>query len=48
MSANRRFRCTALPKNPGEYWDGHPEQHTCGVYWESKDSVKPTVASLKK
>lgn len=36
VTANRRFRCTAIPRNPGEFWDGFAEQHWCGVYWEAK------------
>ena len=46
--ALRRFRCAALPQNPGNYWDGHPEQHWCTVYWEDANSSKSKVEPVKK
>lgn len=43
--AAKRFRCTALPANPGQWWDGFPEQHWCSVYYSPKkqESAKPGV-----
>lgn len=50
--AVNRFRCVALPTNPGGYWDGKPEQHWCEVHWtpikSSEGKVVSTSTTAKK
>jgi len=41
--ANRRFRCTALPSNPGLWWDGYASEHWCSVYYSPKTKVTSPV-----
>jgi len=36
----RRFRCTAIPRDPSEWWDGFPQDHWCASNWEEKKEVE--------
>jgi len=46
--ANRRFRCTALPSNPGLWWDGYASEHWCSVYYSPKTKVEEKETILDK
>lgn len=43
LGATRRFKCTALPNNPANWWDGYPEEHWCSVHYTAKkEPIKVT------
>ena len=48
ITANRRFRCTAVPTDPSIFWNGFPEDHWCGIYWKEKKTSDDKIVVSKK